>query len=236
MQLTIEGQLREFILLQNFRAERDLPDNFNVNSFEPKVWVSLGSMNSTHTSEGLELLKAEVLKAVPAVVQMNDLLRVVDDIAKTFSLEFQTVNTHIRLKSEEVEFATSGFHNVMHDVAYTLLRLNHIHQGERERICSAFNFQQVYQNWIDASTRISAMTHFYVHHDINFKVRVIYNVYGRVGLEVREGDRVFYLADMSLACPASNYMMTLCEETTQKLCGAVLGNKETPSEDKENTN
>lgn len=236
MRLTVAGQLRDFISLKRFRAERELPRDFNIDHFEPKIWVGLGAMDSRRATDGMEILKQEVLKAVPTTVEMNDLLKAVDEIGKVFFFQLQAANTHIHLKDEEVDFAVSGFNNVMRDVAYRLLQLNHTHQGDRDTIRSAFSFHQVYYHWIDSSARISGVAHLYSHRGITFKVQVIYNVYGRVGLEVVQDDQVFYLEDTSLACPASSYMMTLCEGTTKKLCEALLGKEETASEDKENTN
>jgi hypothetical protein len=222
MYLTIEGQPREFISLKSFRAERGLPAEFDVDYFERKIWVGLGSMNSVHATRGLEMMKQEVLKSVPASLKPKDLLRAVDELAQIFRSYFEESNRHIGLKPEEVDFAVSGFLNVMRDVAYELLRLHQLYRGDLNRIRDAFDFDSVYQHWLDSSTRISAMTHIYVHGEHPLKVRVIYNVYGRVGLEVRDEGQVFYLEDMSLACPASNYMGGLCEETTEKLCQTLF--------------
>jgi len=176
MHLTIEGQLHEFITLKSFRAERGLPDDFDVDHFERKIWVGLDSLNSAHAANGLEVMKRDVLNAVPAVLKMNDLLRVVDDLASVFRFQFEDANRHIGLKEEEVDFAVSGFLNVMRDVAYDLLRSNQIHRGDLKRVRADFSFEAVYQHWLDSSTRISAMTHIYVHDDRHLKVRVIYNV------------------------------------------------------------
>jgi hypothetical protein len=50
---------------------------------------------------------------------------------------------------------------------------------------------------------------------------VVYNAYGRVGLKVQVADEVHYIADMALACPASNYMLELCGAVSQALYKAL---------------
>ena len=46
MQLLIEGELRQFVPIKNFRQQFDLPDAFGISMFEPKDYTGLGQIDS----------------------------------------------------------------------------------------------------------------------------------------------------------------------------------------------
>ena len=141
----------------------------------------------------------------------------VDEIAQLFRQELTVANQQIGLRSVEVDFAVSGFYDVMQAVAYRLLELTHLHRQNLETVVNQFDFLTIYQTWLDDSVRVSGVAHNFQHNDRHFKVRVIYNIYGHVGLEVEFAGEIYYVADMSLACPASNYMQELCGAVAQAL-------------------
>ena len=85
-----------------------------------------------------------------------------------------------------------------------------------------FDFPAVYQSWLDDSTRVSSTVHLYRQGETEFRVRVLNNVYGRVGLEVEAAGKKSYVLDMALACPATSYMRGLCGEVAQRLCRSLV--------------
>lgn len=220
MQLTIAGQTHTFTPLQTFRSQRRLPDDFNLAHFEPKDWQGLGRLEGS--GKALAMVRERVLGAVPQTVTLNNLLPQVEALTDLFQHELVAINPQIGLREVEVDFAVAGFADVSQAAAYQLLRLSHTYRHDPTQIEPAFDFSAIYQNWLDASTRLSATVHFYSYENVQYEVQVIYNAYGRVGLRVQVAAEVYYVADTALACPASNYMLDLCREVAQALCSALV--------------
>lgn len=220
MQLTIDGKLHTFIPLPAFRQQWGLPDEFCLAYFEPKNWQGLGSMESA--GKALALLRQHLLEAIPAAVSLAELIFQVQALTEHFQRELTAVNAQIGLAEIEVEFAVAGFADVLQSVAYHLMQLTHTYRHEPGQIQVHFDFSGIYQNWLDASVRISATTRTYPHRDIIYQVQVIYNPYGRIGLKVAAAGEVYYLADLALACPALHYMRDLCGAVAQALSAALV--------------
>jgi hypothetical protein len=220
MQLIINNHPQTFIALQTFRTRWGLPDDFATACFEPKEWTGLGSVEGS--GQALAAIKHRILDVVPAVVQVSNLIPVVDILSTTFRRELETANEQIGLRQVEIDFAVAGFHDLLQAIIYRLIHLVHMGQGDMVKVHSQFDFREIYLTWLSDSVRISTRVHTYVNGEQSFEVRIIYNAYGRIGLEVLavDGQR-YYVADMSLACPASGYMETLTEQVTQKLCEAL---------------
>ncbi|HXV43084.1 MAG TPA: hypothetical protein VEC96_08470 [Anaerolineae bacterium] len=220
MQLTIAGQPHTFIPLPTFRSRWGLPDDFNLAYFEPKDWQGLGSLEGS--GKALAIVRQRVLDAVPQTVTLNDLISQVEALTDLFQHELVAINPQIGLREVEVDFAVAGFADVIQAAAYQLLRLSHTYRHDPTQFEPAFDFSAIYQNWLDASARLSATVHFYTYENVQYEVQVIYNAYGRVGLRVQVNSEVYYVTDMALACPASNYMLDLCREVAQALCIALV--------------
>lgn len=218
-QLTVGGHTHIFVPLSAFRSQRGLPDEFSLAYFEPKDWQGLGSLDGS--GKALATVRQRMLEAVPLTLILAELIPQVQALTDLFRVELTAINREIGLREVEVEFAVAGFADVTQNVAYQLIQLSHTYRHDPRQIQLHFDFAAVYQNWLDASARVSAATHIYTQHDVQYEVQVVYNVYGRAGLQVQVANEVYYVADMALACPASNYMLDLCSAVAQALCRAL---------------
>ena len=218
MQLIINNQNRTLIPIQSFRTQWGLPDSFQMAYFESKEWEGLGSLDGA--GPALATAKQHVIQAVPPEVPLTRLLSTVDDLSDVFRRQLEEANVQVGLRPVEIDFAVSGFYDVLQAVVYRLIELYHNHQEDLARIRHSFDFAGIYQIWLDNSVQVSTTTHIYEHEDIQFKVRIVYYIYGHIGLEVTVSDELFYVIDMSLACPASSYMYDLCSQVAQALCEA----------------
>jgi hypothetical protein len=219
MQLSIDNHTQIFIPLPAFRSQKGLPDEFNLAYFEPKDWQGLGRLDGS--GKALATVRHQVISAVPASITLTELIPQVESLTHLFHFELAAINSQIGLRDIEVEFAVAGFADIMQSVAYQLIQLSHTYHHDPGQIQSHFDFAPIYQNWLDASTRLSVAIHSYTHNDVQYEVQVVYNAYGRVGLKVQVADEVHYIADMALACPASNYMLELCGAVAQALYKAL---------------
>lgn len=222
MQLIIDNHPRAFISLQTFRTRWRLPDDFTIACFEPKEWTGLGSVEGS--GQALAAIKHCVLEVVPALVQVSNLMPLVGILSTIFRRELETANEQIGLRQVEIDFAVAGFHDLLQTIVYRLIQLVHMCQKDMVQVRSQFDFSEIYLTWLSDSVRIGTRVHTYVNGEQPFEVRIIYNAYGRVGLEVLavDGER-YFVVDMSLACPASGYMETLAEQVAQKLGDALPG-------------
>jgi hypothetical protein len=205
--------------IKKFRAEFGLPDTFQMEHFEAKEWVGLGSTEGAGAI--LAAVRQQLIDAVPSHITIQTLMPVVDEIAQRFRQELTVANQHIGLRPVEVDFAVSGFYDVMQAAAYRLAELTHLHRQNLEAVVDKFDFLSIYHAWLNDSVRVSGLVHNFQHHDQQFKVRLIYYIYGHVGLEVDVVGEIYYVTDMSMACPASNYMQELCGAVAQALCESL---------------
>lgn len=222
MQLAIDGQRQTFIPLATFRSQRGLPPEFAVAYFEPKEWQGLGSMDGS--GQALLQMRQQLLEAVPKTVPLTELIPQTQALTDCFHHELAAINSQIGLREVEVEFAVAGFADVIQSVAYTLIQLSHTHQHNLAQVKNQFDFSSLYQNWLDASARVSATSHPYLNGEVLYQIQTVYNAYGRVGLKVIVADEVYYVSDPALACPATNYMFDLCDAVAQALCAALTLN------------
>ena len=220
MQLKIDGQPHTFMPLSAFRQQWGLPEEFNLAYFEPKDWQGLGTLDGS--GRALAMLRQHMLEAVPGSITLAELIFQVRTLTDRFHAELTAVNSQIGLREVEVEFAVAGFADVLQSAAYQLMQLSHTYRHDPSQIQAHFDFSDIYQNWLDASGRISAATQMYTYRDVKYQVQVIYNPYGRVGLKVEAAGEVYYVVDLALACPALHYMQDLCAAIAQALCAALM--------------
>lgn len=219
MQLTLNGALCNFIPLPAFRAQWHLPDDFNLARFSPKDWTGLGSLE--RGGPALAHMKQVIVGAVPALIPLHRLRDQALALSGLFFGQLQLANADIGLRDVEVDFAAAGFQDVVDAVAMHLIQLSHTHQRDLAQIQSHFDFEVVYQNWLEASARVFEQEHHYSQTGVDFTVRVVHNPYGRVGLEVGVKDETVYVADPALACPAAGYMHDLEAELAAAMCAAL---------------
>jgi hypothetical protein len=216
MELTLAGHKRHFLLLEAFRAEWGLPDEFRVAYFEPKTWAGLGTLGPNGEAL-LTTIKTRVLAALPPTLDPPALRAQIEVLSHTFRYELELVNEQIQLRPHDVGYAVAGFQDVLQAVVYRLLEL---HYTDPATVRRDFEFQPIYQAWLDAGARVDTKSHSYTHARHEFVVRVIYNPYGRIGLEVEVAGGQYYLADTSLACPAGEFMEDLLRVVSKALCEA----------------
>jgi hypothetical protein len=219
MQLMLNGVSRTLIPLAVFRAQWQLPDDFNLARFSPKDWTGLGSLE--HGGPGLARLRQVLLSAVPTTIALPQLRDQVAALSGLFLSQLQLANTEIGLREMEVDFAAAGFQDVLEATAMHLIQLSHANRHDLLQIQSHFDFEAVYQTWLEAGTRVFEQEHPYAHHGAQFMVRVVHNPYGRIGLEVTTETETVYVADPALACPAAGYMHDLEAEVAAALCAAL---------------
>ncbi len=219
MQLTINDKPQTFSPIQTFRSRWNLPDEFQIDYFEPKDWEGLGSMKGA--GDALAQMKQEVLATIPEVVTPLNVLSAVDILRTSFRYQMEMANEQMGLRHHDVGFAVAGFEDVMRNAVYELLRLNTFHQNDLAQVRQNFDFPAIYQAWLDTSARLSSTVHTYRHGSNEFKVRIVNHIYGRVGLEVKINGEVYYVTDKALACPGESYMWELCQEVAQVLCNRL---------------
>ena len=131
------------------------------------------------------------------------------------------INLYFGLQEGQLHLSVEGLADVLRRVAFELIQLSQIYRNNLSQAQRNFDFEVVYQGWLDDSTRLSSVIHPYQHSDTTYQVQVIYNPYGRVGLKVQVAGEIYYVTDMSLACPAANYMHDLCGDIAVKICEAL---------------
>lgn len=212
MQLIIEGGPRQLTDIRAFRAAYDLPDDFGVNLFEPKDYAGLGRID--RAGEPLNALRRAVLAAIPVRLSPPELFALPEALATDFRRELVSINAHVGLRDAEIDYAAAGFEDVCRGLCDALVRA-------AVSDADAPDFNAIYGAWLAESVRCSAREHEYSHRDEAWTVRVINNVYGRIGLKVERGESVEWVYDGALACPAEGFMYGLLAAVAEKIIAAA---------------
>lgn len=209
MNLTIDGAARELFPIKGFRAEHDLPIDFEVARFEPKDYTGLGSIEQA--SAELAGVRRAVLAALPPDgTSLQDWQRALPHLEMLFREQLEAINSQVGLAEAEIEFAVAGFADVCRAVLFEHLRAQALKQ-------SAPAFAAIYANWLNESVRISSTVHPYVHQGDEWYVQIITYAYGRCGLRVKTSETTYYVGDVGLACPAAGYMAGLLGEIAARM-------------------
>jgi hypothetical protein len=219
MQLKINNQLQIFSPVHQFRERWDLPENFNISLFEAKEWQGLGSLEGAGPT--LAIVRQRITAAIPDRLDPSNLTIMAEELTRLFRDELESANAQIGLRPAEVDYAVSGFYDVLQAAAYRLIELIYGQRSDLTQVNDQFDFTAVYQSWLDDSVRISTTTHIYDHADIHLRVRVIYYISGHLGLAVELDGETHYLVDTRLVCPAAGFMYDLCAEVSQAMCHAL---------------
>jgi hypothetical protein len=206
MYLTIEGESRSLIPIKDFRAAQGLPPDFGVAFFEPKDYDGLGRIDRAGAE--LNRVRAALLDALPEQMDKRGWLAFLPDYARLFEDQLYTINDHVGLKDVEIEFAVAGLSDVLHHLAYGLLR-------------GGVNFRQVYSEWLDNSLKVFSQVYNYEHQGRAWQVQIIAHAYGRTGLVIHAGDETFYVYDTALGCPAEGFMATLLFDIAARMFAAT---------------
>jgi hypothetical protein len=206
MRLIIENAERQLIPIKDFRQAHALPESFSVAHFEPKDFAGLAAIDKA--GQEMNSLRQGLLDMLPASLNKMALLSVSDGQREAFRAGLYSINEKIGLKPEEVEFAVSGFGDVLQNWAYALIRGN-------------ADFRAIYTQWLNDSVRVSQNVHEYAQQGQIWRVNILNHAYGRMGLKVQIGDAVYYLTDSIYSCPAEGYMLGLlgdiCEAMNARL-------------------
>jgi hypothetical protein len=208
MRLTVAGQLRDFIPIKTFREVHHLPQTFGVALFELKDFSGLAAVDKG----GAEMneLRQGMLQTLPQSFSLVDALTVADTLQAVFRNGLYGINEVIGLQVVEVEYAVAGFGDVLQNWMYALIRSHTAKSGPPQ-------FQQIYGEWLNGSTRLSQQVHDYDHKGDIWHINIINNAYGRVGLRVKRGETFDYVQDGIYACPAEGYMASLLDDITREL-------------------
>ncbi|NDJ55178.1 MAG: hypothetical protein GYB68_19070, partial [Chloroflexi bacterium] len=63
MELRVKGKRQVFVPIREFRRDHALPDDFSIQTFEPKVYPGAASLQ--HAGPALNSVREAVLDAVP---------------------------------------------------------------------------------------------------------------------------------------------------------------------------
>jgi hypothetical protein len=213
MQIVLQGQMHTSVPIRQFRQQMQLPEHFGVQLFEPKDFSGLAAIDRA----GAEMndLRAALSAFVPPALSISELLPFVDQMVALFRAGLAAINDRIGLGIHEVEFAVSGFADVLHHWAYALIRASAAHSSPPA-------FEDVYLQWLHASIRLSQRTFSYPYRDGSvWQIQLLNHAYGRFGLRVQADEQVWVVQDGVYACPAEGYMEVLLSELCQKMLDAV---------------
>jgi hypothetical protein len=214
MRLLIDGQAREFMPIQTFRAEHDLPPEFGVALFEPKDYTGLGRID--HAGAELNSVRQAVLDAIPAHLPLHGWIATMPQLQNLFRVKLYEINMQVGLRDVEIDFAAAGFGDVCQAVLYAMLRARNSRQ-------SLPAFPQIYGEWLDSTTRVSQAIHPYTHQGQAWQVQIVTHAYGRAGLIVQaDSSGVFYVQDAALGCPAEGFMAALLAEVAARVVAATM--------------
>lgn len=212
MQLLIENELRTFIPIKNFRATHGLPDDFGIGLFEPKDYTGLGRIDRA----GAELneIRPIILDAIPTRMTLQGWLGFLPDLSTLFQNKLDEMNPQVGLKSDEIEFAVSGFSDVCHALVYGMIRAQSAGQPFP-------TFEQVYGDWLNTTVKVSGTVHSYLHISAVWPVQIVNTAFGRTGLIIWTDSITYYVEDNSLACPAEGFMFGLLNEVATRIITAT---------------
>jgi hypothetical protein len=204
MQLQIDGAVHSFIPLKRFCADFDLPEMFSVEYFTPKDWTGLGRIDSAGAA--LNSLRVQMLAAIPARLSPIQWMNMLPGYVRQFEVGLRSINPQVGLRESEIEFAVSGFSDVLNAHASALI-------GQAGQAV----FARVYEQWLWDSVRVFSEGHTFNHRGESWMVHIISHAYGRVGLRVTTTNAIHYVYDPVLACPAEGFMHGLLEAVATQI-------------------
>jgi hypothetical protein len=211
MQLIIDGIDQEFVPIQDFRRNFQLPDDFEVACFEPKDYSGLGRIDSA--GGVLNGLSERILASLPTKQQPAGWMNALPSIVQSFERELYAINPSIGLREAEIGFAVSGFSDVLQQYVFALMRaqMSTLAAGRQP------HFKQIYGEWLTSTVRVSQRVHYYG----EWKVQLVTHAYGRCGLIVRMGTETHYVYDGSLSCPVEGFMLRLMTDIAARIADGL---------------
>ncbi|MBZ0294152.1 MAG: hypothetical protein K8L99_16440 [Anaerolineae bacterium] len=211
MRLLIGNQHQDFIPIKTFRARYDLADDFSLALFEPKDYNGLGHIDEAGSE--LNMVRQSVLEAIPNDLSLKGWIEFLPELSRLFQNKLDEINPQINLKSIEIEYAVSGFHDVCQSLIYAMIRA----MAANEPLPS---FEDVYQQWLDSSVKISNTVHHYAYTDELWPIQIVNNAYGRCGMIIWTNETTHYVYDNTVACPAEGFVQILLKDVSARILQA----------------
>ncbi|PJF29696.1 MAG: hypothetical protein CUN52_07090 [Phototrophicales bacterium] len=208
MDIIINHQRYTCVPIRQFRAEYHLPDDFGVALFEPKDFTGMASIDKA--GDALKTLRQTVLDGLASPSPDLSDGEFWDAFTGLFYHTLKAVNDAIGLKDAEIDFALSGYADMLHTWFIDYFRA-------RQTKTAPTPFDTLYDEWVANSGRRSERIHHYQHNGADWHIRILNNIYGRVGLQVDMPDKTVYVHDPIYQCPAEGFMRHLLQDVVKKL-------------------
>jgi hypothetical protein len=211
--------IRQFESMEDFRAEKGLASDFGISLFQPKNYAGLGSIKNA--GEALRQLHNAVVEAVPARLPALGWQASLVSLQMLFQAKLREINPQIGLRTSEIDYAVSGFGEVMQRYLYALM-------SARLRGQPAPDFEDIYEQWLN-STIVYTLEHIrFLQEDTDevWQVQVAAHAFGRFGLIVQTPIETRYLRDSSILCPAAGFMESLFREVACGVESAIYSETE----------
>ncbi len=209
---TLDGIEHDFTPVKDFRAAHQLPADFGVGTFAPKDYTGLGRID--RAGSDLNAVREAVLAALPATIAAPNWLNVLPDLGRLFEEQLYGINPQVGLKAVEIEYAVSGFNDVCQAVAYALVRARAAHTPPPD-------FRAIYGDWLNGTLKVMAEPYAYEHEGQRWTIQLVAHAYGRMGLRIQVGERIYAVYDPALACPAEGFMTAMLGEVTARMTAAT---------------
>lgn len=205
MQLLIDGQMRTFAPIQQFRGQHNLPHSFGLATF---AGAGGGLHHITHLQAELQVIRIALLDALPDQLPTAHWPGYLPELVTLFQNKLDEVNPQIGMGDDLIDLTVAGFEALCRQFVLALAQAGpHNPPG----------FAALYTDWLSASVRIDPNTHSYIHQGAVWAVQIISHAYGRVGLIIWTEAATYYVHDPVLACPAESFMQLLFEEVTGRI-------------------
>lgn len=208
MDLSIRGQQQRFQSVKNFRASYNLPDDFGIETFQPKDYSDLGSIDHAHSD--LAAVHKTILAAVPAQRPSEGWLAWSITLQLLFQKQLREINPHIGLKNSEITYAVAGFGDICQVMIHEISKASMM--GRDLPL-----FTQMYSRWLNSTVEVSDRHHTYPYQDEVWNIYIIRHRFGRIGLMIEMAAGTQYVYDGHLICPAEGFMYSLMRDIANAL-------------------
>lgn len=214
MRLIVDGQARDFILVQEYRWAYDLPTEFGVAYFAPKEYSGLGSVDEA--GHDLHAVRDVLLAAVPPTQPPEGWMAFIFTLQRLFAAQLNAINARIGLRPSEIDYAVTGLGDVLRAYLFA-------YGQARMRLKSPPHFDEAYQRWYEQNLDVSARQVAYQHGSDTWGIQLIASAYGRIGLVVTTPDTAHYVYDSALSCPVAGYMAGLLRDLAASIRVSIEG-------------
>jgi hypothetical protein len=212
MQLWIDGEVREFVPVQQFREEQGLSHHFGITLFYQKDFTGKGNVQGAGAV--LNELRKEIIASIPNGSPTQGWLTFSLELQLLFHRKLREINPQVGLQQSEIEYAVAGFGEVTQMYIQSMLRA-------RMTGKEAPTFDHLYERWQYQSALTSNYYLPYHHNAETWRVYLVKYIYGLVGFKVETERDTYYVQDTALACPAEGFMTAMLRDVTEKIDQAM---------------